>query len=85
MERIDAIMGRWLPAPATGPGSVYMLLTSNKVEKGPSCKKTPGSHNVPCVDGAEQDLGSAAHDSLYTQDTVYFTGRDPGISLALSW
>ena len=29
--------------------------------------------------GKEQILGSAAHDSLYAQDTVYFTGNDPAM------
>ena len=29
--------------------------------------------------GKEQVLGSAAHDTVYAQDTVYFTGNDPAM------
>ena len=62
-------------------GTVYMLKPNGKtVDKLAACKKSAsGSYNTPCVQGKEQILGSAAHDSLYAQDTVYFTGTDPAM------
>ena len=60
-------------------GTIYMLKPNGKtVVKLAACKK---HHRVqhPCVAGPEQVLGSASHDSLYAQDTVYFTGADPAM------
>ena len=59
-------------------GTVYMLKPSGtKVVKLATCKTSSLGYNTPCVYGKEQILGTAAHDSLYAQDTVYFTGADP--------
>ena len=61
-------------------GTVYMLKPNGKtVDKLAACKKTATGYNTPCVEGPEQILGSAAHDTLYAQDTVYFTGADPAM------
>ena len=61
-------------------GTVYMLKPNGKtVDKLAACKKGASGYNTPCVEGKEQILGSAAHDSLYAQDTVYFTGTDPAM------
>ncbi len=62
-------------------GTVYMLKPNGKtVDKLAACKKSAsGSYNTPCVFGKEQILGSAAHDTLYAQDTVYFSGTDPAM------
>ena len=59
-------------------GTVYMLKPNGKkVVKLAACKKGASGYNTPCVYGKEKILGSASHDSLYAQDTVYFTGVDP--------
>ena len=59
-------------------GSVYLLGTNGRtVDKLTACKKTGTGYNTPCIEGPEQDLGSAAGDSRYAQDTLYFTGVDP--------
>ena len=61
-------------------GTVYLLKPNGKtVDNLSACKKTAGAYDTPCVAGPEQILGSAAHDSLYAQDTVYFTGDDPAM------
>ena len=61
-------------------GTVYMLKPNGKtVDHLTACKKVGGAYNTPCVAGAELIGGSAAHDSLYAQDTVYFTGADPAM------
>ena len=41
----------------------------------PACALTGGVYNTPCRHGAEKTIGTAG--SLYTADTVYFTGNDP--------
>jgi YVTN family beta-propeller protein len=59
-------------------GSVYMLAPNGRtVNKLTTCKKTSTGYSTPCLDGPEQHLGSAASDSRYAQDTLYFTGADP--------
>jgi DNA-binding beta-propeller fold protein YncE len=59
-------------------GSVYMLAPNGRtVDKLTTCKKTSAGYDTPCIDGPEQDFGSAASDSRYAQDTLYFTGTDP--------
>ena len=59
-------------------GTLAMLKPNGRtVVKLPRCTKSITGYNTPCVNGPEQTLGSAAHDSLYAQDTVYFTGADP--------
>ena len=59
-------------------GTLAMLkLNGRTVVKLPRCTKSVTGYNTPCINGPEQILGSAAHDSLYAQDTVYFTGADP--------
>ena len=61
-------------------GTVYFLKPNGKtVDKLPACKKSATGFNTPCVDGPETTGGSASHDSLYAQDTVYFTGNDPAM------
>ena len=61
-------------------GSVYFLKPNGKtVDKLSTCKKTSTGFTTPCVFGKEQVLGSAAHDTVYAQDTVYFTGNDPAM------
>jgi hypothetical protein len=61
-------------------GSVYFLKPNGKtVKKLAACRKTSTGYVTPCVFGREQVLGSAAQDSLYVQDTVYFTGNDPAM------
>ena len=40
-----------------------------------TCVLTGGVYNTPCRFGAEKTIGTAG--SLYTSDTVYFTGNDP--------
>ena len=45
----------------------------------PARRPTTG-YNTPCVERPRAgSCGSAAHDSLYAQDTVYFTGADPAM------
>ncbi len=59
-------------------GSVYLLAPNGRtVDKLTTCKKTGTGYDTPCIDGPEQDLGSASTDSRYAQDTLYFTGADP--------
>ena len=61
-------------------GTVYMLKSNGKsVVKLPTCVKSTKGYNTPCVSGKEVTGGAAAHDSLYAQDTVYFTGTDPAM------
>ena len=61
-------------------GSVYFLKPNGKtVDKLSACKKTAGAYDTPCLGSPEQILGTAAHDSEYAQDTVYFTGNDPAM------
>jgi hypothetical protein len=61
-------------------GSVYFLKPNGKsVDRLSVCKKTAGAYDTPCLAVPEKTLGTAAHDSLYTQDTVYFTGNDPAM------
>ncbi len=61
-------------------GSVYFLKPNGKtVKKLSTCTKTSTGFTTPCVFGKEQVLGSAAHDTVYAQDTVYFTGNDPAM------
>ena len=61
-------------------GTVYFLKPNGKkVDKLLACKKTAGSYDTPCLGSPEKILGEAAHDSLYAQDTVYFTGNDPAM------
>ncbi len=61
-------------------GTVYMLKPNGKkVDKLSACKKVGGLYNTPCVEGPETTGGSSAHDTLYAQDTVYFTGVDPAM------
>jgi hypothetical protein len=59
-------------------GNVYMLKSSGAVVELPACKKTSGDWNTPCVKGKQKTIGTAG--SLSSQDTVYFTGNDPGFS-----
>ncbi len=60
-------------------GSVYMLKPKGKkVVKLLACTKTGGLYSTPCLGSPDQHLGSAS-DTLYTQDTVYFTGADPAM------
>ncbi len=60
-------------------GTVYFLKPNGKtVDKLSACKKTASGYDTPCLGGPEQDLGRP-HDSLYAQDTVYFTGNDPAM------
>ena len=61
-------------------GTVYFLKPNGKtVDKLSVCKKTAGAYDTPCLAVPEKILGSSAHDSLYAQDTVYFTGNDPAM------
>ncbi len=61
-------------------GTVYFLKPNGKtVDKLSVCKKTAGAYDTPCLGAPEQTFGSSAHDSLYVQDTVYFTGNDPAM------
>ena len=61
-------------------GTVYMLKPNGKtVDKLVACKAVGGVYNTPCVEGKETTGGSAAHDTLYAQDVVYFTGADPAM------
>ncbi len=61
-------------------GSIYMLKRNGtKVLKLAACKKTASGYSTPCVEGPEVIGGTAAHDNLYAQDTVYFTGVDPAM------
>ena len=61
-------------------GSIYMLKRNGKkVVKLAACKKTATGYSTPCVEGPEVIGGTAAHDNLYAQDTVYFTGVDPAM------
>ena len=61
-------------------GTVYMLKPNGKtVDKLRACVKSSTGYNTPCVEGKETIGGSAAHDSLYAQDVVYFTGVDPAM------
>ena len=58
-----------------------MLKPNGKtVVKLAACKKSASGATTPRASPAtEQILGSAAHDTLYAQDTVYFTGADPAM------
>jgi hypothetical protein len=61
-------------------GSVYFLKPNGKtVDKLSACKIKAGDYDTPCLAVPEKIFGSAAHDSLYAQDTVYFTGNDPAM------
>ena len=61
-------------------GTVYMLKSNGKtVVKLAACHKSSSGYNTPCVFGKEVIGGTAGHDSLYAQDTVYFTGTDPAM------
>jgi len=61
-------------------GAVYKLKSNGKtVVKLPACKKGTTGYNTPCVFGREVIGGAASHDTLYAQDTVYFTGTDPAM------
>jgi hypothetical protein len=61
-------------------GTVYFLKPNGKtVDKLSACKETAGAYKTPCLGSPEKILGAAAHDSLYAQDTVYFTGDDPAM------
>ncbi|MGA3147678.1 MAG: PKD domain-containing protein [Acidimicrobiales bacterium] len=61
-------------------GTVYFLKPNGKtVDKLSTCKKTAGGYDTPCVSGKEVTGGSKANDTLYAQDTVYFTGKDPAM------
>ena len=65
--------GKSVPA-----GKVYMLKQNGKsVLKLATCTKSASGYNTPCVFGKEVTGGTASADSLYAQDTVYFTGADP--------
>jgi hypothetical protein len=55
-----------------------MLKSSGSVVELPACKKTSGDWNTPCVKGKQKTIGTPG--SLSSQDTVYFTGNDPGFS-----
>jgi hypothetical protein len=55
-----------------------MLKSSGAVVELPACKKTSGDWNTPCVKGKQKTIGTPG--SLSSQDTVYFTGNDPGFS-----
>jgi hypothetical protein len=62
------------------PGTIYFLKPNGKtVDRLYTCKKTVSGYDTPCVFGQEVTGGSAAHDSLYAQDTIYFTGNDPAM------
>jgi hypothetical protein len=59
-------------------GSVYLLAPNGRtVDKLTTCKKTSAGYDTPCIYGTEHDYGSAATDSRYAEDTLYFTGADP--------
>jgi hypothetical protein len=61
-------------------GTVYFLKPNGKtVDKLSTCKDTASGYDTPCLYGPEVTGGSAASDSLYAQDTVYFTGKDPAM------
>ena len=61
-------------------GTLYFLKPNGKtLDKLSTCKETASGYDTPCVFGAEVTSGSAAKDSLYAQDTVYFTGKDPAM------
>ena len=61
-------------------GTLWMLKPNgSKVVKLARCVKSTTGYNTPCVEGPEQVLGSASHDTVYAQDTVYFTGADPAM------
>ena len=60
-------------------GTLYMLKSNGKVDKLAACTKSAKGYNTPCVSGKEVIGGSASHDSLYAQDTVYFSGLDPAM------
>ena len=61
-------------------GSVYFLKPNGKtVDKLSLCKKTSSGYDTPCLAVRETTGGSAAHDTVYAQDTVYFTGNDPAM------
>ncbi len=62
-------------------GDLYMLKPNGTtVVKLSSCRLTGGRYDTPCLASPERILGSAAHDSLYAQDTVYFSGADPDLA-----
>jgi len=57
-------------------GSMYYQSSASATPvKLPKCVLTAGVYNTPCRHGAEKTVGTAG--SLYTSDTVYFTGNDP--------
>ena len=64
-----------------GPDRHRLHAEAQREDGGPSdrLQEGGGGSNTPCVAGAELIGGSAAHDSLYAQDTVYFTGADPAM------
>ncbi|MGA3149141.1 MAG: IPT/TIG domain-containing protein [Acidimicrobiales bacterium] len=73
---VQFFYGQTIPA-----GSVSMLKPDGKtVDKLSSCKKTAAGYDTPCLFGKELTGGSKAHDTLYAQDTVYFSGTDPDLA-----
>ena len=60
-------------------GSVYFLRSNGKtVDKLAVCTKTSTDrYNTPCLAVPEKVLGTTGN--KYAQDTVYFTGADPGM------
>ena len=61
-------------------GTVYMLKPNGRtVVKLAACIKSASGYNTPCVFGKEVIGGAASHDTLYAQDSVYFTGADPAM------
>ncbi|MGA3148606.1 MAG: hypothetical protein ABSF33_14200, partial [Acidimicrobiales bacterium] len=61
-------------------GTVYMLKPNGRtVVKLAACIKSASGYNTPCVFGKEVIGGTASHDTLYAQDSVYFTGGDPAM------
>ena len=61
-------------------GTLWMLKSNGKkpVELA-LCTRSTSGYSTPCVSGKEEIVGLASHDSLYAQDTVYFTGTDPAM------
>ncbi len=61
-------------------GTIYMLKPNGKtVVQLSACTKTAGAYDTPCLGVPQKTYGEAAHDSLYVQATVYFTGSDPAM------
>ena len=82
-NRADPIVAvvQFFYGPKVPAGSVYMLKPDGKtVVKLSACKKTATEYDTPCVFGKELTGGSKANDTLYAQDTVYFSGTDPGLA-----